>query len=653
MSDGKKTDVPGAPLDDSVPTETPKLLQQDLGLDRRAPRPVPTYQLQPSGAPPTLANLKTTTPYFPTPAKVRELSNPDLGPAFAPTVIKDRQAPPSPLDYARTQPATANPLLPKPGSPGVAAPRAPLPPGKRPDPSLLQTDPIRTSQPAVPAAQRPAPLRQQLGSRPLAPPVATPALATKAPDVVTEPMPRSAVPAARPGLDPMLTRTVHDVPTREMPKIAALAIQRTEVSRPMAQLPLPPIERTEVSRPMALPPAPAPEARTDLSRALVPPPGVPISSQPPTQVSRPPPGVPLAAAPPAPTDLSRPPGVAISAAPFAPTLARPAPLGVPMNPRSPAPTTPMRPATPTPAARPAASGPTIDAAPIVRPPQGPQVTPSPARKVSQQDLTPVPPKAAPVAAPSPAPKLPVQPATLQTPVPRPAPQSFKDLPAAMEKPRTLGPEFATTQPGIPGPYFKRAPGPKTTPVEVSQVPSPGQTGPDESQMELPSEEDAFASEQAVDSDQVLARPASLWRRTLSWVFDLAVIGGAVVGLLLLAVTVIGAKAVPNNLHGIDAFFFKVHPIAIPALGLTVLIAVLYTTLGAFLLRGRTLGRLLLGIRLVDESGQAPGLIRSLLRAVFSIASFAFFLAGFWLALFDRHGQTLHDKLTRTFVVRPV
>ena len=35
----------------------------------------------------------------------------------------------------------------------------------------------------------------------------------------------------------------------------------------------------------------------------------------------------------------------------------------------------------------------------------------------------------------------------------------------------------------------------------------------------------------------------------------------------------------------------------------------------------------------------------------SLLSFALFLSGFWLALFDRHGQTLHDKLTKTFVVK--
>ena len=131
---------------------------------------------------------------------------------------------------------------------------------------------------------------------------------------------------------------------------------------------------------------------------------------------------------------------------------------------------------------------------------------------------------------------------------------------------------------------------------------------------------------------------------------LALIGGALLG----ASSVLGNGApLPPNLHGIDAFFFRLHPIALPAFAASVLVAVLYTTFGASFLRGRTFGRLLLGIRLVDSSGQAPGLFRALLRSVFAVVSFVFFLAGFWLALFDRRGQTLHDKLTRTFVIRPV
>ena len=77
----------------------------------------------------------------------------------------------------------------------------------------------------------------------------------------------------------------------------------------------------------------------------------------------------------------------------------------------------------------------------------------------------------------------------------------------------------------------------------------------------------------------------------------------------------------------------------------------YFTLFEAFWNGRTPGRRTFGIHLVDNSGHAPGPMRALTRAGLSLVSFALFLSGFWLALFDRHGQTLHDKLTRTFVVR--
>jgi uncharacterized RDD family membrane protein YckC len=92
---------------------------------------------------------------------------------------------------------------------------------------------------------------------------------------------------------------------------------------------------------------------------------------------------------------------------------------------------------------------------------------------------------------------------------------------------------------------------------------------------------------------------------------------------------------------------------IPSLALCALVVLLYATFFASALGGRTPGRLVTGVRLVTSSGEPPGLVRALLRAVFSFVSFGLCLSGFWLALFDRKGQTLHDKLTRTFVVRPL
>jgi uncharacterized RDD family membrane protein YckC len=156
--------------------------------------------------------------------------------------------------------------------------------------------------------------------------------------------------------------------------------------------------------------------------------------------------------------------------------------------------------------------------------------------------------------------------------------------------------------------------------------------------------------------EVRARPAALWQRITAFVVD-----GALVLLVLAlyvsaAAALISPKGAPSaSLTGLDAFVFRVHQlhaVLIPCAVLGLLLAVVYAAVFAMLWNGRTPGRRLLGIQLVDRSGLAPAPGRAIVRAVLAVLSFVPFLAGFWLALFDRRGQTLHDKLTSTFVVRP-
>ncbi|MBS1153414.1 MAG: hypothetical protein H6Q89_5112, partial [Myxococcaceae bacterium] len=296
MTDGKKTDVPGAPLDDSVPTETPKLLQQDLGLDRRAPRPVPGFdQLKP--LPPALRpDLKATTPFFPSPAKPSAQP-----PEYANTVISERKDPPSPMDFAKTVPSAANPVLAKiqaderaarerlvaerqlaertalekaanerlvadRAATGLRSPAVPAP--RAPDPSLLRTDPVRLMSPQAQAA-RPQPLRQPLASRPLDP---TP----RGQEVTTDPMPREAVPPA--GVQLPAQTVVQRGPG------AAAAVPKTD-----------PMQQPDVAAAMARAPAPS-NAPLPPSRVAIPPPS-PLAPRPPA--SRPP-------APTERTEISRP-----------------------------------------------------------------------------------------------------------------------------------------------------------------------------------------------------------------------------------------------------------------------------------------------------------------------------------------------------------
>ncbi|MGQ0503898.1 MAG: RDD family protein [Myxococcaceae bacterium] len=152
-----------------------------------------------------------------------------------------------------------------------------------------------------------------------------------------------------------------------------------------------------------------------------------------------------------------------------------------------------------------------------------------------------------------------------------------------------------------------------------------------------------------------ARPAPLWRRVAALAVDAAAIGTVVALYLTVALAVTGITPPTHSLGGLDAVMLRLHawqPVMVPGLVLTLLICLVYSAVFAVIWEGRTPGRRLLGLRLVDASGLAPTPARASVRALLTTVSFAVFLGGFWLALFDRKGQTLHDKLTSTFIVIP-
>jgi uncharacterized RDD family membrane protein YckC len=85
-------------------------------------------------------------------------------------------------------------------------------------------------------------------------------------------------------------------------------------------------------------------------------------------------------------------------------------------------------------------------------------------------------------------------------------------------------------------------------------------------------------------------------------------------------------------------------------GVAALLAVAYSWLFAAL-GGRTPGLALAGLRLESVRGGSLTVAEALLRAALAVPSAALGLAGFALALLDPRGQTLHDKLCGTIVVR--
>jgi uncharacterized RDD family membrane protein YckC len=245
--------------------------------------------------------------------------------------------------------------------------------------------------------------------------------------------------------------------------------------------------------------------------------------------------------------------------------------------------------------------------------------------------------------PEPAP----EPTTLphQRPVPRPpaSPQrpasaSFQSLPSA------LPPEMLVTQPGTPGPFANKDRAriqAMATPESLPPLPAPD-SAPAPSSPRAPSLADfaALAEPKSYRGD-VIATPASLWRRLAAWLVDMSLLAAVVTAMLLGAAQVIAGGLTVERLPAI----------LLPATLLAALLSFVYASLFAFVWGGRSPGRRVLGLHLVDGTGHPPSPARALFRGVLSLASFALFLSGFWMALFDRRGQTLHDKLSSTFVVR--
>lgn len=233
-----------------------------------------------------------------------------------------------------------------------------------------------------------------------------------------------------------------------------------------------------------------------------------------------------------------------------------------------------------------------------------------------------------------APERPTEPA--RAPVPPPAASPQRPVgPSYHSLPHVLPPEMLVTQPGMPGPFADKQRGAARPALTPEPLPAPSAPAPGG-----PSSLAEFAA-LADTRGQVLATPASLWRRVAAWLVDVALLASVVTAMLVGAAQVIAGGL---TLAKLPAIF-------VPAALLAALLSFVYASLFAFVWGGRSPGRRVLGLHLVDDTGHAPSPARALVRGVLSLVSFGLFLSGFWMALFDRRGQTLHDKLSSTFVVQ--
>ena len=152
---------------------------------------------------------------------------------------------------------------------------------------------------------------------------------------------------------------------------------------------------------------------------------------------------------------------------------------------------------------------------------------------------------------------------------------------------------------------------------------------------------------------VRVRVAGFWRRLAAGAIDLLVLAPvfALLGLLLAAI--FGGRVPRLRELGVDwavELLLGRNPLALGGFGLCAIVGILYFTL-FHAVRGQTLGKQLLGLRVITKNGERPALWRSLGRTAAGLGSALLCSLGLiWIA-FDREKRGLHDWLAGTWVVR--
>jgi uncharacterized RDD family membrane protein YckC len=147
--------------------------------------------------------------------------------------------------------------------------------------------------------------------------------------------------------------------------------------------------------------------------------------------------------------------------------------------------------------------------------------------------------------------------------------------------------------------------------------------------------------------------AGFWRRLLAFALDLVLLLPLLTGFGLLAVRLAGLPLPRSAQFGPDLaleLLLSGNLAALATLGLSALLGFIYF----FIFQatsGQTLGKRLLGLRVLASSGALPGPWRAILRTLGYCASGLLLLLGFVWIGFDREKRGLHDFIAGTYVIR--
>ena len=178
------------------------------------------------------------------------------------------------------------------------------------------------------------------------------------------------------------------------------------------------------------------------------------------------------------------------------------------------------------------------------------------------------------------------------------------------------------------------------------APPKAKDSPQEAKEEPLLEAEAAAPEVAPSS--AVIQPASFGRRWLAIVIDGIVI--AIPTIMLVGVSGVSATMetalLAEDPAQMSAAFSAFQSEVVK---LNLLVSAVYNVAFMRAFNGQTMGKIVLGLRVVKKNGKRIGIWDALLRNVFGYTISGFFLLGYLWALADRERQAWHDKLAGTLV----
>ncbi len=192
---------------------------------------------------------------------------------------------------------------------------------------------------------------------------------------------------------------------------------------------------------------------------------------------------------------------------------------------------------------------------------------------------------------------------------------------------------------------------KAEPGASSQPPAPAAAHPEPAIAPPPGRSMAVRSAE-LPTEAIHAEPGGALAQIGAGVVDAALVGLLFVSCLFVAQLIAG-RVPTSDETGLDWLIERSMTwsgVLAPGAGLLCALWFVYGSL-SHALGGKTLGKRLFGLTVVDATGMPPRLSRSAARSLLSLLSAALLLMGYVLVLFDARRQALHDKLAGTFVVR--